>query len=180
MNIDKISNKIWQLKLEDYINVTNYFITTGDVLVKLDRLEKDIYKLLQDIYDIQGYFKNITKKDKINYLETFIEEGKFYIKAKKSRARRIIMKEEDTHSYNKSNNIKSKTLSKSNNKKSNNRKSKSNNKKSNNKKSNNKKSNNKKSNNKKSKSNNKKSKTLSKSNNKKSKSLSRSKSNKKV
>ena len=94
MNVHKINNKVWEIKLDDYINVTNYFITTGDMLAKLNRLEKDLYKMIQDIYSLQEYFKKIVEEDKINYLETFIEDGKFYIKAKKSRARRVVMKEE--------------------------------------------------------------------------------------
>lgn len=96
MKINKIGKNIWEIQFDDYINMSNYFKTTGDILMKLDRIEKDLYRMLQNIFDIQSLFKKIKKDgDEISYLETFVENEKFYIKAKKSRARRVVIKKEE-------------------------------------------------------------------------------------
>ena len=78
MKINKIGKNIWEIQFDDYINISNYFRTTGDILMKLDRVEKDLYKMLQNISDIQKFFKKIKKNNnEISYLETFVENKNF-------------------------------------------------------------------------------------------------------
>jgi cob(I)alamin adenosyltransferase len=92
MKIIKISKDIWKIEFDKYIDIHKFFITTGDAVTKLERIEKDVYKLLQDIFDIHSELSKEKENDEISYLETYLDNNETFIKAKKARARRKIIK----------------------------------------------------------------------------------------
>lgn len=91
------SKKAWVLKIDEFkkIDPKDYFITTGEALVKTEVLLNDLRDLTKDIKKLQREMVK-TKADS-DYLETCWEDGKLLLKKKEKRSRNV-KSESDTES----------------------------------------------------------------------------------
>jgi len=79
------SKKAWEVPIDTYTKVDpkQYFITTGEAIVKMGVLLKDLANLTKEMRKLQKQM--VKTKGDSDYLETCWEDGKLLIKKKDRR-----------------------------------------------------------------------------------------------
>ena len=81
------SKKVWVVPIDKYkkVDPRDYFITTGEAIVKIDVLLKDLKELTKNICKLKKSL--IDAKGDSDYLETCWENNKLLVKKKDKRLR---------------------------------------------------------------------------------------------